>query len=393
MAERVLLIDDDPNVLSGLKRQLRNSFDVTTANGGAEAVETVKTSAPFAVVVSDMRMPGIDGVETLEKIRKIAPETVRTMLTGNADQQTAIDAINKGNIFRFFNKPCPKDVMEEGLIAAVRQYKLVTAEKNLLEQTLAGSVKVLTDVLALSDPELFQQSARIREWAKKIKPKLSLEYSWHLDLAAMLAPIGRVAVPKETLNKEKKGEALSTAEQQLIARVPEISRDLISNIPRLKDVAEIIYYQDKNFDGSGFPVRAIGEESTILEGESIPQISRLLKILNVLAQVSKTAMPAKAEFDFIEKSSGMYDPDLLKLVRRVLDDQNTGEEASELLEIGINLIRAGDILQADLKNCDNQLLLAVDYEITDAQVRRLRELANLGQIKGSATVLRISKPS
>jgi len=388
MADRVLLIDDDPNVLSGLKRQLRGSFDVTTATGGAEAMEIVKTSPSFAVVVSDMQMPEMNGVETLEKIGKISPDTVRTMLTGNADQQTATDAINKGNIFRFFNKPCPKDVMEQGLNAAVRQYKLVTAEKHLLEQTLAGSVKVLTDVLALSDPELFQQSARIRQWAKKIKPQLSLDYSWHLDLATMLAPIGRVAVPKETLNKEKNGEALSAMEQQLISRVPEISRDLISNIPRLKDVAEIIYYQDKNFDGSGFPDNAFSDDGEVVVGNDIPQISRLLKILNALAQVSKAAIPARAEFDFIEKGIGKFDPDLFKLVRRILYDRNALDGNFELLEISVNLIRAGDILQADLKNCDNQLLLAVDYQVSDAQVRRLREMAKLGHIKGNATILR-----
>jgi len=387
MKDRVLLVDDEPNVLAGLNRQLRGSFSIVTANCGAEAIETVKNSDPFAVVVSDMRMPEMSGVETLKQIGKISPNTVRTMLTGNADQQTAIDAINTGNIFRFFCKPCPKEVIEQGLTAAVRQYKLINAEKILLEQTLAGSVKVLTDVLSLSDPQLFEQSINVRAWAKKLQPRLKLEHSWHLNLAAMLAPIGRVAVPKETLLKEKNGAPLSAPEKQLLARVPEISRDLISNIPRLTDIADIIYYQEKNYDGSGFP-------EDLIMTESIPPISRVLKILNSLALISKTSTPTTLEFDVLAQKTGSFDPQLLNLARATLATEAKAEESrTEILEIDINLVMEGDILQADIKNSDDQLLLACDYIVSEPQVRRLRGLAKLGQIKGKVLVRRQVKSS
>ena len=149
MGERCLIVDDDHHLLSALRRQLGERFDLETAQGGQQAIEAVREAAgqrdPFAVVVCDMRMPGMDGIETLKRIRDLAPDTVRIMLTGNADQQTAIEAINQGSIFRFYTKPCSQEQLEAGLEAALGQYRLVTAERELLESTLAGSIKVLVE--------------------------------------------------------------------------------------------------------------------------------------------------------------------------------------------------------------------------------------------------------
>lgn len=100
--EKILIVDDDKNLLSGIRRQLREHFEVTIAVGGAQALEALTEKGPFAVIVSDMRMPEMTGVELLGAFKERAPETVRMMLTGNADQNTAADAINSGSIFRFF---------------------------------------------------------------------------------------------------------------------------------------------------------------------------------------------------------------------------------------------------------------------------------------------------
>ena len=115
----------------------------------------VEQKGPYAVVVSDMRMPGMDGIQVLTSIKGRWPDTVRVMLTGNADMQTAINAINEGSIFRFLNKPCSKEAMGKTLTAALVQFRLVTAEKVLLEQTLTGAVQVLTEVLSLVNPAAF----------------------------------------------------------------------------------------------------------------------------------------------------------------------------------------------------------------------------------------------
>lgn len=106
MSNRILFVDDDPNILKGFQRNLRKHYDISVADSGQTGLELIANSEPFAVIVADMQMPRMNGVEFLAQTRKISPDSVRIMLTGNADQQTAIAAINRGDIYRFVNKPC-----------------------------------------------------------------------------------------------------------------------------------------------------------------------------------------------------------------------------------------------------------------------------------------------
>ena len=134
---RVLIVDDDPHLLLAMKRQFKGVFEVVTAPSGRDAIAAVQAAknaqASFSVVLCDMRMPGLNGVETLEKIRAIAPDTVRIMLTGNADQRTAIEAINRGSIFRFLSKPCDPAELADGIKAAIHQHHLLRADQLLAE--------------------------------------------------------------------------------------------------------------------------------------------------------------------------------------------------------------------------------------------------------------------
>src|SRR5882724_8374025 len=142
--KKILLVDDEPNLLAALQRALRKQFAVETACGGAAGLVALQKWRDYAVVVSDMRMPEMNGVEFLSRTREIAPDVVRIMLTGNADQATAIEAINQGRIFTFLHKPCSPEKLAEALTAGVVHHQLVTAERELMESTLRGSVKILT---------------------------------------------------------------------------------------------------------------------------------------------------------------------------------------------------------------------------------------------------------
>jgi DNA-binding NtrC family response regulator len=120
---RILIVDDDEWNLDALKRQLHSRYEVTTATGGLEAMKLVMSRPPYAVVVCDLRMPGIDGVTLLYLIRQAAPDTVRVLLTGQADVESASSAVNQGNIFRFLIKPCSSGMLFRALEAAVEQYR------------------------------------------------------------------------------------------------------------------------------------------------------------------------------------------------------------------------------------------------------------------------------
>lgn len=124
MSEKILFVDDDSNILEAYKRQMRKRFTIETALGGEEGLAVIARNGPFAVVVADMRMPRMDGIEFLMKVKTIAPHTVRMMLTGNADQQTANDAVEKGQVFHYLTKPCNPDVLTKAIDAGLSLYQL-----------------------------------------------------------------------------------------------------------------------------------------------------------------------------------------------------------------------------------------------------------------------------
>lgn len=174
MPEQILLVDDERNVLDGYRRNLRGEFLIDVAQSGQEALGLIESKGPYAVVISDMRMPGMDGIELLRRVKSGAPETVRVMLPGNADMDTAVQAINEGSIFRFLNKPCDKEVMAKTITAALMQYRLITAEKQLLEQTLSGCLQVLSEVLSLVNPAAFGRAERARRYIHHVVTAMML---------------------------------------------------------------------------------------------------------------------------------------------------------------------------------------------------------------------------
>lgn len=373
MTEKVLLVDDEPKLLRALSRNLKKSFDLTTAESGAEALEIVRTQGPFAVVVSDMNMPEMSGVELLEKLYVQAPDTVRMMLTGNADQTTAIDAINQGRIFRFFNKPIAPEILESGIKEGLRQYELITAEKTLLESTLAGSVKVLMDVLSITDPQAFGKATKVQVWAEDIAKGLRLPNPWEIKISAMLAGLGRVAVPEGVIKKLNASRPLSDDEKEMVEKVPAIGKDLIINIPRLKNVAQNVYYQDKNFDGTGFP-----EDN--IKAAKIPVGARLLRILKDLAEFTDGNLPGLEDIAQLDRWPERYDPELKKKVQGYFEFRlrklNEGPRV-ELKKMKVAHLLAGYTLHSDIETEEGLLVLAAGAKLTGAQVQRLHNLTKV----------------
>ena len=251
MNDKILFVDDDVNLLASYQRQLRNQFTVDVSPDGKQGLEAVARQGPYAIIVSDFRMPGMDGVQFLARAGETSPDSVRMLLTGYADVQTAIEAVNEGNIFRFLSKPCPQEVLNKALTSGIRQYQLVTAKRELLEKTLSGSIKVLSEVLSMLNPEAFRRTARIIRYVRQIAAIMGLAEVWQLETAAMLSQIGWIILQEETLKKIYQGQKLMEEEERLFKAHPAIASDLIAKIPRMEKIAEIIAYQEKRFDGSG----------------------------------------------------------------------------------------------------------------------------------------------
>ncbi len=243
MSEKVLLVDDDPNVLAGYRRHLRKDFDLEVAVSGPEGLELIQKEGPFAVIVSDMRMPGMDGVEFLSQAAFHAPATTRIMLTGNADLQTCIDAVNEGHLFRFLTKPCLPEDLAKALRAGIEQHRLVCAERELLQGTLTGCIRTLTDVLSLLSPVGFGRGSRIRRYVRHIAAQLNCRYFWEYEMAAALSHIGCIALPPEVLSRINSRRPLTTEQRSILMGYPSIGCQLLAEIPRLDMVARIVALQ------------------------------------------------------------------------------------------------------------------------------------------------------
>ena len=374
MSERILCVDDDPNILQAYQRALRKLINIETALGGEEALESISKRGPYAVVVADMTMPGMNGVELLARVKKVAPDTVRMMLTGNADQQTALQAVNEGQIFRFMTKPCAPEDFARALYAGIAQYQLITAEHELLSKTLCGSVKVLTDILSIVSPTAFGRAARVRRQAGQLADEIGFDDGWQVEIAAMLSQIGCVAVPEEILNKAYRGYELSCTEMDAFEDYPLIGRELISHIPRLEGVAEMIAYQNQRFDGSGFPPDG-------KQGKEIPLGSRILKV--ALDFDSLTSAGADDDVAVARMSSrhGWYDPFVLDILKKTL----AITQVQPVREVRVHDLIDGAVVADDVMSLDGSLLCAKGQEVTPALRARLRNY--VGNIGVPATIM------
>ncbi len=377
-SKKVLLVDDDVNLLAAFRRQYRNRFEMSFATGGKEALKLLADEGPFAVVICDMNMPEMNGVETLHEIERQFPDTVRMMLTGNADQKTAVDAINSGHILRFFNKPCAVDLMTSGIEAGLEHYRLVMAERELLEKTLAGSVQVLVDVLSTVDPHAFGWSLWLRDSMTMISKTLGWQSNyWENEIAALLSQIGWVCIPTPIVEKNRRGIPLSPAEKEILDKVPEAGANLIARIPRLERVAEIILYQDKGYDGSGFPEDEVRRDD-------IPMASRILKILLDALKVVDVGQiyPERSDFNKLQEKSYLYDSELFSIICALFEKkaQQEDEAPEEIRELPASLLLPGQLLLSDIRFKDGGLILAKGYVLTESQIMKVKNLSTLREI-------------
>ena len=253
MTDQILLVDDETNVVRALQRILGKSYRVEVACHPAEALETIRLNQ-FGVVVSDFKMPGMNGIEFLKTVKEIAPEAVRILFTGHADLDAAIAAVNEGNIFRFLTKPATTPLLTKTLDAALEQHRLIAAEREVLHETLMGTVKVLVEILARIHPVAFGRTARIQLYVQRLARELRVKDMWQVEAAAALSQLGCISVPDAILRKYCSGEELSADEAGQVYSHPREGGKLLHNIPRLHAVAEIIERQFQPYEGaSAFP--------------------------------------------------------------------------------------------------------------------------------------------
>jgi response regulator RpfG family c-di-GMP phosphodiesterase len=380
MNRRILCVDDEPNVLEGYRRALRKDFDITIAEGGAEALALIKNSEEFAVIMSDMRMPVMDGVQFLRYVREASPNSVRMMLTGNADQQTAIDAVNEGNIFRFLNKPCSPEHIANALNAGLEQYNLITAEKVLLSETLNNSLQVMVEILALVNPTAFSRSNRVKRMARDIAANMGMKKVWEVEIAAMLSQIGCLTVPEDILFKISRCQALDEKELRSYQQHPQIGHDLIARIPRMGAIAQIIGNQNQRFNDG------VESDQRTDQSDDVKLGSRILKtVLDFDKLLDAGNLPHQALKE-LSARIGWYDSIVLESLRRLVEE--AVEEFVEI-EISVHRLKPGMLLARSVYSTRDVLLLSEKQEITVPLIMKLISLAEMGTIE---EIIQVSVP-
>lgn len=359
MLPRVLCVDDEPEVLKSLALYLRKEYQVLTAVSGADGLKILKAVNDVAVVLSDMRMPGMDGAAFLSRAREICPDAVRMLLTGQTDIELAARAINEGQIFRFLIKPCPPDQLRQAIAAALKQHHLITAEKVLLQKTLLGSIKALVDVLAIINPVAFSHATRIRQYALELAQAIGIQEPWQVEAAALLSQIGYISLPPEILEKIYYGEALNWEEKTLLAGVPKVAEQLLRNIPRLEPVLEILAQIDK-------PLGKNGELS-----QTVPLGARILKIAIDFDRLKARGGSGRFALDALRQDKEHYDQALLEAFAR---SQGVGEEDNALQEIPLHQVKVGMILKDELRTKSGLLIAGYDFEVTETFLARVRHI-------------------
>jgi response regulator RpfG family c-di-GMP phosphodiesterase len=354
---RVLCVDDEARVVEGLVLHLRKDYEVHTALSGVEALKVLKELGGAAVVVSDMRMPGMDGATLLHHVKSVFPDATRILLTGEPGRDAAIDAVNKANIFRFLTKPCPPEQLRVAIEAGVMQHRLIGAERSVLKETLIGCIKALIDVLAIANPVAFGRANRLKRLAVSFADTLQCRDFWQLEAAALLSQIGYLSLPAVLVEKLYYGESLTPEEKTLAEGVPEVVMQLLENIPRLEPVIQILValnWSDEQIarlgDGTiGLGTRILGlvleYDTLITQGHSIDVAVQTLR-----------------------RRASRFTAELIEQFGTHLGAGSSKDEAREIL---LKTAQLGMIIMQDVRTHLGTLLVPRGFEVTSLFLERM----------------------
>lgn len=356
---RVLLVDDEPIVLNALSRYVKRRYAVATATSGPEGIAALTAGESFAVIVSDMRMPEMDGAAFLGVARRLAPDAVRILLTGESDLASAVAAVNQGEIFRFLQKPCMPELLETAIAAACERHRLIVAERVLLGETLAGSIAVLTDVLAIANPLAFSRALRLKRSAAELAAALGIEERWPIELAAQFSQLGAITLGPARLDGNTSETALSEEERASVAGVAD---QLIRHIPRLEPVQEILALHGIRFDGRG-------RRAGLPCGDALPIGSRILRVAvdyDVLIGAGNT--PSES-VSIMFGRTGVHDAKVLGALREIV---SAGTATHDVREIRLADVRAGMIFDRDVVAANGLVLIGRGHEVSPSLLHRIR---------------------
>ncbi len=393
---KVLYVDDEKHLLSSFTSLLRKEDIQTFVLDDPTQIEVaLARDGPFALVVSDQRMPGKDGAAVLETVARLTPDTIRILMTGFADMDATLRAINKGGISRYISKPwndedlrgLVRDCVERYNLGAQNEYLLGRMrEQNamlekLLEGTVAQTVRILGDLVGYINAEIGAFSERTRrrgEAALTLFPELEPAECWDIKRSLDLFCLGLAVLPAWV--------QISISKQGLGAldRFPEAKKHhlfaatLLQRVPQFENVARIIKFLDRDYDGNGEPT---GEP---LRGKDIPFGARLLHILIDIERNTSANFKGTEILERLARRPSKYDPEIIE---RMLGAPPTSPRRTEQMRVAVEQLRPGMTLVDDLVTKAGYCLLAAPLTLTDTAVAMALQWHSSDPITGPIRVL------
>lgn len=431
--ESVLFVDDEAHILSSLRRLVRPlKLETFFATSGAEGLKILEENN-IDLIVSDMRMPEMDGADFLTKARQMQPETVRVLLTGYADMSSTIDALNHGGIYRYISKPWDDDelksVISDGLkikrlereqielteLTKQQNDQLQDLNKNLeakveartqeIQQTsqmldlLYGDLKLSYDsfVLVFSSfinarKELQRAESRlVADLAKKMAVALKLkeETVQHIYYAALLHQIGKMSFSDDLLSKSE--DQMTPEDLELYHQYPLVGETALSTINGFEKTAMLIRNHTEYYDGSGYPDKL--KENKTRSGCRIIRTARdYLGLQTGIMRSSK--LPADAAFKWMAKENKKkYDPIVLKALDHFRKDYDVSALYLDEIEVKSMSLMPGMILTKDLLNSRDLLLISKGHILDESIIKKIIGMEKSENAKFKIFISNVDKKS
>lgn len=414
MENTILFVDDEQNILNSLTRVFRREgYDILTAGSGEEGLEKIKANK-VAVVVSDHRMPGMEGVEFLSKVKEISPSTIRFMLTGYADIKSVIGAINNGEVYRYITKPWNDDDLKLTIRGGFEHYRIVEENKVLHELTARqnaelfslnqgleakvaektrkirenffGFVRLFADLMELYDQHVGGHSKRVAALSRGLADKIGLKPGEvdMVETAALLHNIGLIGIPRDILEKEE--QYLQENEKALLKQNPILSQDLLSSIGELKPVGNIIRSHMEKYDGKGYPDGIKGTDIHI--GARIIAVCKLFDGMSLFP----SKKPLAEVFEIIKNERGKgLDPAVVDMFFELLKEYKEEDIHSiapipsgikQDVTVQITAAKPGMVLAKNLVTGSGRLLITKGTTLTVPLIEKVKNFNNIDPIPG-----------
>ena len=400
---KILCVDDEPNILSSLRRLFRaKGYQVVIAEGGREGLR-VLSSEPIDLVISDMRMPEMDGAQFLEEVRAQWPDCIRILLTGYSEVHSIISAINRGEIHRYISKPWDENdillVVKQALerkylfdekirlealthtqneelknLNASLEFKVQERTEALksanekLKESFITSIKVFSSLIDMRGGKLAGHSRRVADIARKlaVRMKLSANETQDVFVAGLLVDIGKIGFSDELLSlpmNQMNGEQLGQYHKHTIR-----AEQVLMPLEDLQMTAKILRSQHERIDGKGFPDGLMGPAIPI--GAQILAIANDYDNLQTGIMVQKKVPPEDAQAIIIRAAGSRYSEQTVNAFKELFHYPTT--DTADHYEVTAKNLLPGMVLYADLFSREGTLLLAADCEMSEVIIDKLR---------------------